>query len=169
MTSLEESLRALGFAPTEVGKSSTRKEKAGETSVPRSGPRGSTEGERTAAGLSDASSAFQSPYAHGSESEDRAVDLPTCPICEDFGCHRCESMNCTECRGLGCSSCGVCDVCQTYNPKCLECGSRTCHQCELHRVRRERALLRLEDDDVKSVRIVAGRRSGQADSSTAGS
>ena len=114
-----------------------------------------------ATGLSDASSAFQSPYAHGSESEDRAeagteewpVDLPTCPICEDYGCGKCESMCCTSCGGLGCPACGICDVCDTYNPKCPECGSRTCHQCELRRVRRERTLLRLEDDDVKLVRF----------------
>ena len=109
MTSLEESLRALGFAPKGVGKSNTRKEKAGETSVTRSGPRGSTEGERTAAGLTDASSAYQSPYR------------PVCPICEDLGCKHCESMNCVECHGLGCSACGVCDSCGTYNPRCPEC------------------------------------------------
>ena len=126
MTSLEESLKALGFAPKGASKSNVRKNKEGDTKARRTSARSSTEGELTAAGLSDASSAFQSPYAHGSESEDRAEDeeagrrpevvwpadqrpeeIPKCPICEDYGCSKCERLCCDRCGGLGSAGSGL--------------------------------------------------------------
>ena len=68
MVSLEESLKALGFAPKRAPKPTARKVKEGGAEARRAQPRRVTEGELGAVGLNDSSSAFQSPFAHGSES-----------------------------------------------------------------------------------------------------
>ena len=122
MTSLEESLKALGIAPKGVAETETKDAKPGNAGTERS-PRPATAGELGAACLSDTSTGFPSPFAHAarldgpsgppartpdSEGSDDGPGF-NCVNCQDKGCAHCERWRCRECQDWGCLMRGPCD------------------------------------------------------------